>query len=115
MQCDVAVEGPDTWIIGHVLDDDVARLVESAGTVRILCNIGAGHHLHISALRVLCIALDGAIPFTSTLGENPEVVAVQMHGVRDWSGVVNVEADGAVAAEVVDVPLFREAEVPLTD
>ena len=106
---DMAVEGPDAWVVGHVFNDDVAGCHQ--GTVS--GDIGCWHKLHISALRVLCVSLNGAVPLALALGEDPEVVAVKMHGVGDWSGVVDVKANGAIATEIVDVPLFWKAEVTL--
>ena len=61
--------------------------------------------LHIPPLRVHL--LDVPIPLPDTLGHNPEIVAVEVHGVGDVVAEVVVEndTDGGVCAEVVDVPL----------
>lgn len=57
--------------------------------------------------------VDWEIPY---LGEHEEVVAVEVHGVVGGEVVFDDDADGGVAAEVVDVPLLWEgvlAELPL--
>ena len=45
----------------------------------------------------------GAVPFADAFSYHPEVVAVEMHGMRGLDFVVQDDADGGVGAEVVDV------------
>ena len=64
-------------------------------------------HLRIATLRVIKVAR-AAVPDAAALGQDEEVVAVQMHGV---GGVVGVDEVGHVDADVgcvigvIDVPL----------
>lgn len=56
-----------------------------------------GQHGHISPRRVLCI--DGVvigIEFRGALGEDDEVVAVEMEGMRDGDGVAVRDTRGIV-------------------
>lgn len=46
-----------------------------------------------------------------TFGQDEHVVAVDVHWVAYWSVVVEDDADGAVGAEVVDVPFGGEGVV----
>ena len=50
-------------------------------------------------------ATNGSIPSAGSLSHDPEIVAVQMHWVREGNDTVNNEANRLAAAEVVDVPL----------
>ena len=109
----MAVEGPSAWVVGNVLDDDVARLVEDIVAIGILGDVGTRHQLHISTVGVLWVSLDGSIPLSSPLSEDPEVVAVEMHGVRDRSGIVDIKTYRAVGTKAVDVPLWGKVEVTL--
>ena len=65
------------------------------------------HHLGIPSLRVIHVAR-GAIPHAAALGQDEEIVAVQMHGVGCMVGideVGHVDADIGFVTGVVDVPL----------
>ena len=97
MPRDMAMKRPHTRIIRLVLQDNIPRL-----TRRIIHGL---QQLHIAALRVHL--LDTAVPLADALGDDPEVVPVEMHGVGDVVAevVVDDDADGGVCAEVVDVPL----------
>ena len=97
MPGDMAMEGPDARIIGEVLEDDVAG--RGGGTPL--------DELDVAALGVLLVD-DGAVPGADALGEDVEVVAVEVHGVGGRELVLDDDADGAVVAEVVDVPLRVE-------
>ena len=62
--------------------------------------------LYIPPLRISKVRRP--IPFAHTFGYNPEIVAVQVHGVRaagDGDVVADMKTDGGVGAEIVDVPL----------
>ena len=68
---------------------------------------------HKIAIRLyqLCISslwthsVDRAVPFTGSFGQDPEVVAVEVHGVGGAAYIVDYQTDGAVGAKVVNVPL----------
>ena len=64
------------------------------------------HDLRVAALRVRGVVspAPAALPF----GQDPEVVAVEVHGVGGGGVVVEDYADGGVGAEVVDGPLRVE-------
>lgn len=66
----------------------------------------------IAALWILWIR-DRAIPLALAFSEDPEIVAVEMHGVREVGVIADDDADGGVFAEIVDVPLgiFRIGSV----
>ena len=101
MPRDVAMERPDAWIIGLVLQDNEAWFGEGDGL---------SEDLYVAALGVLLMGYR-AVPETGAFGEDVEVVAVEMHGVGgEWEEVVNDQADGRVGAEIVDVPLGVEGE-----
>ena len=94
MPRDMAVEGPRARIVRVVLQHDVRRVRGRAPL----------DQLRVAALRVARVR-DGAVPGPEALGEDVEVVPVQVHGVRGDEGVVDDEADGGVGAEVVDLPV----------
>ena len=105
MPRDVAMERPDAWIIGLVLQDNVAWFGEGDGL---------SEDLYVAALGVLLMGYR-AVPETGAFGEDVEVVAVEMHGVGgEWKEVVNDQTDGRVGAEIVDVPLGVEGEGEVT-
>ena len=65
------------------------------------------HHLCIASLQIIKVAR-AAIPDAAALGQDEEVVAVQMHGVGGVGGVDeigHVDADVGGGTGVVDVPL----------
>ena len=70
MPRNMAMERPDAWVIGVVLQNDVAGLSSCPWA----------DDLHVAALGVLLVD-DGAVPETGAFGEDVEVVAVEMHGV----------------------------------
>ena len=94
MPRDMAMERPHARIIRLVLQHDVARHAGGA----------ALDELHVATLGVVLVG-DCAVPGADALGQDVEVVAVEMHGVGGGEFVLDNDADGAVVAEVVDVPL----------
>ena len=95
--CDMAMEWPNTRII---LDE-----LENQKTWRITCAIGGRlDDLRVTSLPV-CIVGD-SVPRAHAVGEDVEVVAVEMHRVGDRGAVVEDDADGGGVAEVVDVELW---------
>lgn len=97
MPSDVAMQRPDTGVIGVVLNDQVSRLRNA------IDDCGGLQHLDIASLGVLDVG-DGAVPGANTLSEDVEVVPVEMHRVSGGDLVFHDDADGVVVAEVVDVP-----------
>ena len=97
MPRDMAMERPDAWIIRVVLEHDVAR---RCGGARL-------DELDVAALRVLLMG-DGAVPGADALGQDVEVVSVQVHGVRGGEFIFHDDSDRGVGAEVVGVPLRVE-------
>lgn len=93
MPCDMAMEGPDTWIVGDYLNGDVPRWRQQ---------------LYVSAGWVTGIALNLSVPGADTLRQYEHVVTVDMHWVGNWVLVVHNNDKGLVGAEVVDIPFARE-------
>lgn len=87
------MQRPHAGVVGVDLDDKIA------GRVR-----RALQELHIAPLRVLRVG-DRSVPGAEAFRQDPEVVAVEVHGVRERGAVADDEADGGVGAEVVHVPL----------
>lgn len=87
---------PHARIIRLVLQHHIPRLAR-----RIIHRL---QELDVATLRVH--ALDGAVERADALVHDPEIVAVEVHGVGDVVAevVVDDDADGGVCAEVVDVP-----------
>jgi len=67
--------------------------------------------LHISTLGIAGVRDSGSVPNSATDMHDLHVVAVEMHGMGDWCGIVDYDADGGVAAEVFDVPFWLVGEV----
>ena len=86
----MTVHWPDSWIIREVLNDKIS--------IRL-------NDLHVTPLGVEDV-FHIAIPGPHTLSQNVKVVAVQVHRVCNWSGVVNEDADGGIGSKIVDVPLW---------
>jgi len=95
---DVAVERPDTRVIGGDLPYDVPTNREE---------------LDIATLRVLWVGDGDTVPLAGALMENEHVMAVQMHRVCCWRGVVDNDTNGRVGAEILDVPFRFEGKVSL--
>lgn len=95
----VAVERPDARIVRVVLNHHVTR-ADSAVSV----TVSRLQDLHVAPLGVLDVG-DGSIPCTDAFGEDVEVVAVEMHGVRGGDFILHDETDAVVGAEVVNIPL----------
>lgn len=91
---DVAVERPDARVIRVVLDDEMTRRGRRTGL----------QDLDIPSGRV-CWIDGGSVPSARPFVDDPEVVSVEMHGVRGRKEVANDELHGRVLPEVVDVPL----------
>ena len=71
MPRNMAMKRPHTWIISIELYHEISRLC---------CRPG------LKELRVSSLGVDGvygAVPFAGAFGYDPEVVAVEMHGVGD--------------------------------
>lgn len=94
MPRDMAMKRPHARVIRVVLQDNVPRRSGRA----------ALHDLHVASLRVLLMG-DSPIPGPHALGQNVEVVSVEMHRVGGREFVLHDETDGGVVGEVVDVPL----------
>ena len=95
MPRDMAMERPHARVIRLVLQHDEAR-----------CAWGAAlDELHVATLGIELVS-DFAVPGADALGQDVEVVAMEMHGVGGGKFVLDNEADGAIVAEVVDVPLW---------
>ena len=90
---DMAVERPDARIIRDDIDDKISRVWTG----------GRQQQLRIAPLHITRV--DRAVPVAHALGNDPGVVAVQMHRVRCGTVVAEDDTDGGVLAEVVDVPL----------
>lgn len=92
----MAMEGPHPGIVGFELQHQVP---------------GLGAHTRLDQLRVSpqrILKVDGAVPVAYAFGQDPEIVPVQMHRVGSAAYeelVLEDDADGAVGAEIVDVPL----------
>ena len=96
MPGDVAMERPYPGVIGIELQHQVPGLGPHPGL----------DQLRVSPLRVLQVHC--AVPVADAFCQDPEIVAVEMHGVRgsgDVQQVPEYDADGAVGAEIVHVPL----------
>ena len=102
MPRDMAVKGPHPWIVSVKLNHNIRRRLRVDGS---------GKQLHVAALGIGRVD-DVAVPGSIADGQDPHVVAVDVHGVDDArNAVVNDEADGAVGFEVVHVPFGLVAEV----
>ena len=97
MPCDVAMERPHAWVVCIILQHEVARCASSTRL----------HELHVAALSVVLVC-DGTVPGADAFGEDVEIVAMKMHGVGGRERILNNDADGAVSAEIVDVPFGVE-------
>ena len=97
MPRDMAMERPDARIIREILQHDITRRARRATL----------DELHVAPLGIGLVG-DCSVPGTDALGQDVEVVAVEMHGVGGWELVFDDDADGAVGAEVIDVPLGVE-------
>ena len=97
MPRDMAMERPHARIIRVILEHEIPRRASRAGL----------DNLDVATLGI-CLVDDCAVPGSDTLGQDVEIVAVEMHGVGGWELVLDDDADGAVGSEVVDVPLGVE-------
>ena len=94
MPRNMAVERPHTRVVSVVLQHDIAR--RSSGTTL--------HNLHVATLGIRLVD-DFAVPGPDALRKDVEVMAVQMHGVGGRELILDNNSDGAVVAEIVDIPL----------
>lgn len=92
---DVTMQRPDSRVIGQPFKNNKGR----SGVGSRLQNV------RVAALRVGRVD-DNAVPDAGALGQDPEAVAVEMHGVGHEESVPNDDADGSALAEVVDVPFW---------
>lgn len=88
----VAMERPHARVVGLILQHDIAKRL---------------HELHVAALGVGLVD-DLAVPSADALGQDVEIVTMEMHGVGGREVVVDDDADGAVVPKVVDVPFGIE-------
>jgi hypothetical protein len=94
----MAMERPDTRVVLIELQYHERRNDASGSILRIL------KHVHVATDSVFRVR-NNAIPVPETFGEDVKVVAVEMHGVTaDETIIYEVDADGLVGAEVVDIP-----------
>ena len=98
---DMAMERPHAWIVRVELQNQVSWLLYPVfGDARL-------DKLRVATLRVREVHVP--LPLPCALSQHPEVVPVQVHGVRGPAHVEEVaqdNADGGGGAEVVDVPLW---------
>ena len=79
---EMAVERPDSRVISLKLNHGIKwRVVASRS-----------HQMRVTANRIRWIG-DFSVPFPDSLSEDPEIVGVQVHGMRDWSIVVDDKAN----------------------
>lgn len=98
MPRDVAMEWPDTWIVRQEIHDHVAWAFYRIAWLENKC---------VSPHRIAQVCF--AIPGPQSFSNDPEIVAVEMHGMTtSWSVRVidKHDADGRTVVEVVDIP-FR--------
>lgn len=93
MYANMAMQRPHPGVISHVLDNEIGGNIWTARR----------HENSISSLRIIGID-NSTIPFSCADGENPEIMAVQVHGVVDGKDILDNNADGRVVPEIVDVP-----------
>lgn len=91
---DVAMERPHAWVVGDELEGN-----EAGDAVRRRLD-----DLHITSLGVLLVN-NGPVPCAHSLGEDVEIVPVQMHRMRSAAEIFDEDPDAVVGAEVVHVPL----------
>lgn len=70
MPRDMAMERPHARIIGVILEHDIPRRASRAGL----------DNLDVATLGI-CLVDDCAVPGSDALGQDVEIVAVEMHGV----------------------------------
>lgn len=100
MPSNVAVERPDARVIRVILNDHVTR-VNSTVSVD-ACRL---QELHVAPLGILYVS-NGSVPHADALGEDVEIVAMEMHRVRGSDLILHNDANAVVCPEVVDVPLW---------
>lgn len=98
MPRNVTMEWPYAWVIRDKLDDD------EPGVSRVQ---GALNELHVTSLSILLMD-NGAVPDALPLGQNVEVMAVQMHRVGSTAEILEKDPNAGVGAEVVNIPLWVE-------
>ena len=92
----MAMEWPHTGIVGDEVEDDI-RHSRLGGDPSF-------DHLGVSPLWVMR-PCHGPVPLTRALGDNPEVVSVEVHGVSEGNQSSDDQPHRGVALEVVHVPL----------
>ena len=102
MPCDMTVQRPSARIVRFVFNDQIAWLGRRS----------LGHNLDVAPDGVRRVgSLDGAVPGLDTVREDPEVVAMEMHGVGDLEKILDVDTHRRVGAEIVDVCFFGKIEI----
>lgn len=97
----MAVHQPDTWVVGVESDNEVS---------------GTGQHGDVAAGCVDGLQRDGGVVGARGLGEDPEVVAVEVDGVGEADGVLDDEVHPDIGlVEVDDVLLGGEGVVASED
>ena len=77
MPCNVAMKRPNPRIIGNEIEYNIALPASQ------ITRIPHIEKLSIPPLWILG-SCHSSIPGTSSLSHNPEVMTVEMHGVREW-------------------------------
>lgn len=92
MPGDVTVERPSTRIILIDLNNKVST---------------SAHHLRIATLWVRSIDDGCSVPCSGSLGQNPKIVAVEMHRMCCKAWILDVDADRSIGTEIVAIPVGR--------
>lgn len=92
----MAMKWPHSRVVLHIFEDNKPSTL---------------HKLRVSALRVTWIC-DNTIPLTEAVGQDPEIVTMQMEGMIDGNSILNRivhnEAYRTVSSKIVDAPLWIE-------
>lgn len=91
------MQRPNSRIISHKVHDHVSRSLFGVTWLQNKCVATSG-----------ILEVGDAIPLACSFGHDPVVVAVEVHGVlaaRGKAVVVDDDAHGTVAADVVDSPI----------
>lgn len=92
----MAMERPHPRIIGQEINHHITRLSRTG--------IPPIDDVCVSSLRVLGTR-DDSVPFPHPLGDDPETMAVKVHGMHNRDSVAQDEADRGAITKIVDVPL----------
>ena len=97
MPSDMTMERPHPRIIGQEINHHITRFPRTG--------IPPVDDVCVPSLRVLW-PRDDSVPFPHPLSDDPEAMAVEVHGVHNGDSVAQDEADRGAITKVVDVP-FR--------